>query len=338
MNIVIGDRVISPDSAPYIIAEAADAHHGSTDMAIAMVDMALWAGADAIKFQHHLPDEEMLKDLPSSSNMAEPLYDFIKRNALTLEQHQKVAKYCQDSRIQYLCTPFSWVAAQQINPLVPAFKIGSGEAQDFPFLRRVAVLGKPMIVSTGMCDWDEVDELVLTLDNAGAKYALMHCVSEYPPKLSDLNIDCVTHLKTYGIPVGYSDHTNGIYTALAAATLGASLLEKHITLSEFIAGPDAQVSIYARQLRDLCDGAEQIYASRGMNKEVHDHERPIRNWAYRSIVFTQDLPAGTVLTQDHLWSKRPGTGILSKRMPEFIGKTLTVAVAKDTMLKEDMCA
>jgi N-acetylneuraminate synthase len=336
-HITINGRRIGADGPCHLIAEAADAHHGSLDMAIAMVDMAMWAGADAIKFQHHLPDEEMLRDLPASSNMAEPLYEFIKRNCLTLEQHKKLAAYCLDSPIQYLCTPFSWAAAQEINPLVPAFKIGSGEGQDFPFLRRVAGLGKPMIVSTGMCDWDEVADLVDTLDDAGAQYALMHCVSEYPPAYDDLNIDCITQMRSFGVPIGYSDHTPDIHTSLAAVTLGASLVEKHITLSPHIAGPDASVSITADQLRRLAEGLDQIRRSRGMCKEVHSLERPIRDWAFRSIIFTQDLPAGTVLTQDHLWSKRPGTGILSKRMPEFIGKTLAVAVTKDTMLKETMC-
>jgi N-acetylneuraminate synthase len=339
-HISINGRRVGAGEPCYIIAEAADAHHGSTDMAIAMVDMAATAGADAIKFQHHIPHEEMLRfQTPSSDNMNEPLFDFLQRNALTLSQHNKVARYCQDVGIQYLCTPFSWAAAQEIAPLVPAFKVGSGEAQDFPYLMRLASYHKPLIVSTGMCNSYEVLELTDVLQTYCHTFALMHCVSEYPPVLSDLNIDWAQIPANNGHICGYSDHTPTIWTAIAAATLGASIIEKHITLSEHIRGPDAAVSINNQQLRDLVNAVRTIHKSRGYQKVVHERERPIRAWAYRSIVYTQDLKAGTVLTQDHLWSKRPGTGILSKRMPEFIGKALKIDVPKDRMLTEDdLCA
>jgi len=332
----INGRLIGDGEPCYVIAECADAHHGSTDMAIAMVDMARDNGADAVKFQHHIPDEEMLPDMPTSSNMEEPLYDFIKRNALTMAQHGKVSSYCKDTGIQYLCTPFSWVAAQEINHLVPAFKIGSGEAQDFPFLARVANLGKPMVISTGMSTAVEVCALAKFMGEPKGKYALMHCVSEYPPAYEDLNIDLIDEFTAFGVPVGYSDHTDSIWTALAAATLGASIIEKHVTLSRSIKGPDADVSITGDQLNYLVTGIRAIEKSRGREKTVHAKEEAIRSWAFRSLVVTENLKAGDTLSIDNLWSKRPGTGIPSKRMPEYLGRKVKVGIPKNTMLTEDM--
>lgn len=156
MRIKIGKKYIGDGCSTFIIAEGCDNHMGSLEVAKEMAKQAFIAGCDAIKFQHHLPDEEMLPDVPMSDNFDIPLYDFLVKNALKIKQHEKLKNYCEQLGIMYLCTPFSWKAAQEINELgVEAFKIGSGEMTDIPTLERIARLEKPMIVSTGMCTFEE---------------------------------------------------------------------------------------------------------------------------------------------------------------------------------------
>lgn len=339
MTITIDGRDIGPGHKPYIIAEAADAHMGSMDYAKALVRMAASCGADAIKFQHHLPDEEMLPDSgPMADNLPEEgLYQWLKTHAFTLDQHREIKKFCVQEGITYLCTPFSWKAAQEINDLVPAFKIGSGEAQDFPTLERIAKLGKPMIVSTGMCSMEEVHELSYRLGLMCSQYVLMHCVSEYPPSMIDLNLQAITRMASeLCAHVGYSSHWMGTTDAVMAMALGACVIEKHITLSSFVDGPDAGVSIAEPRLRALCRAASYAPLMLECKKEIHKAEKPVRAWAYRSLVIVKPLKAGEPITQDHIWSKRPGTGIPAKRMPEYIGRIAKVDIPANTMLKEDM--
>ena len=338
MTITIDGRDIGPGHKPYIIAEAADAHMGSMDYAKALVRMAASCGADAIKFQHHLPDEEMLPDSgPLADNLPEEgLYQWLKTHAFTLVQHWEIKKFCVQEGITYLCTPFSWKAAQEINDLVPAFKIGSGEAQDFPTLERIAKLGKPMIVSTGMCDESEVDDLRRCLMRCSNRFVLMHCVSEYPLSLSDINLGFVRRLVNNTCYVGYSSHWVGTTDAIMAMALGACVIEKHITLSSFVAGPDAGVSIAEPRLRALCRAASCAPLMLECKKEIHKAEEPVRAWAYRSLVIIRPLKAGDTITQDDIWSKRPGTGIPAKLMPQYIGRKVAVDVPANTMLTEGM--
>jgi N-acetylneuraminate synthase len=309
------------------------------DYAKALVRMAASCGADAIKFQHHLPDEEMLPDSgPLADNLPEEgLYQWLKTHAFTLEQHREIKKFCVQEGITYLCTPFSWKAAQEINDLVPAFKIGSGEAQDFPTLERIAKLGKPMIVSTGMCDWSEVSRLAWFLKDKTPSLVLMHCVSEYPPTPCDLNIGAVKEMAQYSdFLTGYSSHWPGIDDAVVAMALGACVIEKHVTLTPYLHGPDSSVSLDAERLRRLVYLSYTVPAMCGREKVVHGEEEPVRAWAYRSLVIIRPMKAGDTITQDDIWSKRPGTGIPAKLMPSYIGRKVTVDIPANTMLKEDM--
>ena len=341
MTITIDGRDIGPGHKPYIIAEAADAHMGSMDYAKALVRMAASCGADAIKFQHHLPDEEML---PDSGQLAdnlpeEGLYQWLKAHAFTLEQHREIKKFCVQEGITYLCTPFSWKAAQEINDLVPAFKIGSGEAQDFPTLERIAKLGKPMIVSTGMCSDGEVRELLYVLQQCCDQYVLMHCVSEYPPIATDLNLSAIRELLELTHYFGYSSHYPSIIDSVMAMPLGVCVIEKHVSLTPFLHGPDREVSIGPQELQDLCRIAQLAPSFFGWSKHIHDLEKPVRAWAYRSLVIIRPMKAGDTITQDDIWSKRPGTGIPAKLMPAYIGRKVKVDIPANTMLKEDMlCA
>lgn len=181
-TITIENRVIGEGQPVFVIAEGCDNHMGNMDAAKEMCRQAKLAGADCIKFQHHLPDEEMLKDVPMTSNFDIPLYDFLKLHALTLDQHVELMKYCKEIGILYLCTPFSLKAAYELNEIgVSAFKIGSGEMTDIPTIQAIAKLGKPMIVSTGMCTMEEIGRTYEALVEAGAEFAFTNCLSEYPP-------------------------------------------------------------------------------------------------------------------------------------------------------------
>jgi len=323
MQIAIGDRIIGEGQPVYVIAEGCDNHLGDVAVAKEMALRAKLAGADAIKFQHHLPDEEMLPDVPMSSNFDVPLYEFLQRYALTLDEHADVQAYCRSIGIQYLCTPFSWKAAQELAGLgVDAYKIGSGEMTDIPTLVRIAGLGKPMLVSTGMSTFEEIDRTYQALSSRGAELALFNCVSEYPPKYEDINLRVIDAMRARypAAVIGHSDHTPDLFTAFAAVTLGACAVEKHVIIDKRQPGPDRMVSIDFPELAQLVDGIRKIEAALGSDKRVHDDERSIREWAFRSLVTTAPVAADEVLTDDKVWSKRPGTGIPAHRMDEVVGR------------------
>ena len=324
----------------FIIAEGCDNHMGDVNAAKEMCRQAKLAGADCIKFQHHLPDEEMLKDIPMSDNFDIPLYEFLQLNALTLDDHIELMKYCEEIGILYLCTPFSLKAAYELDEIgCPAFKIGSGEMTDIPTIRAIAALGKPMIVSTGMCTMDEIERTYEVLVESGIEFAFTNCVSEYPPKYEDINLGVIEQMKER-FPkaiIGHSDHTPDLYTCFAAVALGAKIVEKHVILNKQTPGPDQSVSIDFWDLSCLVDGIRKIELALGCEKKVHGKEECIREWAFRSIVSTRDILPGEVITQDMIWSKRPGTGIPSHRMNDIIGKKAVNLIKKNTLLKwEDM--
>lgn len=326
------------DSYPvYVVAEAADTHMGSLASAMEIASAVKATGADAVKFQHHIVDEEMLRDVPRSSNMAEPLDVFLDRVALTIAEHETLAHHCHRIGITYLCTPFSWTAAEELARStinLPAYKIGSGELTDLPYLQKVARLGKPMIVSTGMSDWAEVDLTYRTLTDAGVALCLTHCTSEYPPVYADINLAVIPLLKERypRAVVGHSDHTRTIYTALGAVALGARLIEKHVTPDPDMPGPDQEVSLSFAEFSDLVEGIRAVEAAMGAEKMVHPREAEIRAWATRSLVTTRAFRAGEAVTTDGLWSKRPGTGIPSSRLEEVVGKRLRRDVPANHLL------
>lgn len=332
----IGLTNIGEKEPVYIIAEAGDNHMGSVETAKKMALLAKLAGANAIKYQHHLPDEEMMPDTPMSSNMNEPLYDFLVRNALNIDEHVEIAKYCNEIGIQYLCTPFSYAAAKELQEkdLLAAIKIGSGEMTDIPSLLKMAKFGVPMIVSTGMSTFEEIDETYEALINAGVSLALLNCVSEYPPVYQDINLGVLKIMQERykNAIIGQSDHTPTNYTCFSAVTLGARIIEKHVIISRLTPGPDQSVSLEFDELADLVKGIRIIEASSGSNKKIHNNEAAIREWAFRSIVTIKNIRSGQTITEDDIWSKRPGTGIPSKEIPKMIGKKAVRDLPANTMI------
>lgn len=335
---IIKNAEISYQSRTFIIAEACDNHMGNMDTAKEMCRRAKLAGCDCIKFQHHLPDEEMLKDTPMSSNFDMPLYDFLKLHALTLDQHVELKSYCEEIGIIYLCTPFSLKAAYELAEIgVEAFKIGSGEMTDIPTLEKIAQLGKPMIISTGMSTLEEIDRTYQALEKYQVSLAFTNCLSEYPPLYEDINLGVIPQMiKRYpNAIIGHSDHTPDLYTCYAAVAMGAKIIEKHVIISKQTPGPDQSVSIDFQDLYHLVDGIRKIEAAMGNEKRVNGKEKEIREWAFRSLVSLREIRAGEVITEDAVWSKRPGTGIPSYRMQEILGKTAKRTIQKNTLIKWD---
>jgi N-acetylneuraminate synthase len=301
-----------------------------------MVDASAAAGADAIKFQHHLPDEEMLPSIPTSQNMKEPLYEFLKRNALTLSQHIVLFDYCKSKGIQYLCTPFSLQAAIELeeNFDLPVYKIGSGEMTDLPTLERVSRFGKPMIVSTGMSEVHEIQRTYEFLIERNVELILMNCTSAYPPSYADLHLGFIPVMEQL-FPkaiIGHSDHTNEIYSSIVAIAFGAKLIEKHVTIDNNLEGPDAEVSLTFPQLATLIEVSRKISGALSSEKFIHESEREIIAWARRSIVYKSDFSSGHVLTESDIWGKRPGTGVPSSNYWSLIGRKLKRDVAYNTLL------
>lgn len=338
--IEIHNKAIGDGKPVYVIAEGCDNHMGNLDVAKEMALRAKLAGADCIKFQHHLPDEEMLPEVPMSSNFEIPLYEFLKLHALKLEQHIQLKEYCDQIGITYLCTPFSYKAAWELNDagIAYAFKIGSGEMTDIPSLLKIAEFGKPMIISSGMCTLEELDRTYHALYGK-VPLAFTNCLSEYPPVYEDVNLGVLQKMRERysDVVIGHSDHTPDLYTSYAAVALGARIIEKHVILDKMISGPDQTVSIDFDDLHALVDGVHKIEKSLGNEKKVNRRETAIREWAFRSIVSTREIKHGEMIEEDMIWSKRPGTGIPSYKMPEIIGRKAKRDIPRNVLLKyEDL--
>jgi N-acetylneuraminate synthase len=258
----IGDRLVGDGHPCYVVAEACINHNGDFETALRMVEAARAAGADAIKFQVHYLDDEMLPDVPTSANFSKPLREVLEETNLTDDEHAALKEHCDRLRIEYLCTAYCREAGDFLAGLgVVAFKTGSGEMTNHPFLRSLARHGRPLLVSTGMASQAEVDDMVAMVRETGVAFGVFHCTSEYPPSYDDINLRIIPLYKErYGVVVGHSDHTPNIYSALGAVAHGANLIEKHFTLDKTQPGADHAVSIEPAELFELVRGIRIIEA------------------------------------------------------------------------------
>lgn len=358
-EIQIGKVKIGENHPCAVIPEGCDNHRGSLDNAKALAYSAKEAGAEIIKFQLHLPGEEMDRQgmHETSSSMFSKwgdLYGFIEENLLSVENHAKLIEFCKEIGIQYFCTPFSSRAAEILKEIGgdAAYKIGSGETDDLPMIEDIVCLGKPMIISTGMTRLDEIDMTVRAVREQGIPFALAHCISAYPPKsLKDLHLGAIRMLKErYGVIVGFSDHTmpegivqpNGaivseneiIWSALAH---GAKFVEKHFTLNREANDADSRFSHDKRTLKRLIETVRNAEEAMDETREVFDSEKGVHVWAKRSLFAREDIPQGTVITRAMLASKRPGTGIRSKNYKAILGRLTIREIKKGGMLRlEDL--
>ena len=333
----IGPFVVGERHPPFVIAEVGINHNGDVNAARQMVKEAKAAGAHCIKFQTHITAKEMIKTSMTPGEIsAEPLWDIVRRCELNADEERQVKQLCDDLGILFLSTPFSREAADRIEKLdVPAYKIGSGEITNLPLIEHVARKGKPMIVSTGMTDLREVTETVGLIRSYGVPLILLQCTSTYPTAYHDVKLGAIDVLRQrFGVPIGLSDHSLGIYTALGAVAKGACVLEKHFTLDRRWPGPDQALSIEPHELRELVKGADAIFQALGTDKAILDKERPVLNFARASVVAIKPIAAGDRITEDNIWVKRPGDGeIPAKLFKQVVGRVAKVAMAPDHQIK-----
>lgn len=312
----------------FVVAEAGVNHLGDLGIAKEMVDWASRCGADAIKFQVHIPKSEIVGVEGSPFDYSSLLSE---ANCVELK------RFADEQGIVFFSSVFCNKAVDLLELVgVSVYKIGSGEMTNFPLLDYIMDTGKPMIISTGMSTMDEIEETVDFLK--GYDFALLHCVSMYPPAHKDLNLGLIPVLKErFGVPVGFSDHTSDIYTPVVAVALGADIIEKHFTLSKQLPGPDQDLSIDVDELGKMVANVACIQDALGNEKIVTKKEKELQRWARESAVAKFDIPKGTEITVDMLCFKRPGWGIPAKptEIALIIGKTAKRDIPKDTILGWD---
>lgn len=333
-NIKIAKRYIGKDEPVYIIAEAGINHEGDIEIAKKLIHIAKEAGADAIKFQTHLPEKEMLKD--STIKIGDTnLFDLLKKVELTKENHIELKEYATKEEIEFLSTPFCIEAVDLLEKIdVPAYKVGSGEMTNFPLLEYIAKKKKPIILSTGMSTFKEIDETIGFLKNFESEIILLHCTSDYPTKYEDANLRVIEKLQTrYKIPIGLSDHSIGVYTAIASIPLGACVIEKHFTLDKKLPGPDHKASLNPSELKELVKGIRAVEKALGSVKKLTDNEIAIREIAHESIVSLVDIPKNNIIERNMIGMKRPGTGIPSKHFERLIGMKNIRNIKANTIIK-----
>lgn len=342
----IGGRTIGSGSPCFLIAEAGVNHNGNLGMALQLVDVAVTAGVDAVKFQTFSAARVVVRNAPKARYQKEATgsdqsqFEMLRKLELSLKAHRKIKTYCQKRGILFLSTPFDEESSDLLEDLdVPAFKIPSGEITNLPFLAHVARKGKPLVVSTGMSTMGEVESAVAAIRLAGnLKIALLHCVSAYPAQAADANLSAMqTMAKAFGVPIGYSDHTLGTDVALAAVALGAQILEKHFTLDRSLPGPDHRASLEPDELRMLVRGIRTVESAIGHGrKEPMPAEADVAEVSRKSIVAAHDIPAGALVTRDLLMMKSPGTGWPSSMLGQVVGRVTTKNIPADTLLTEEM--
>ena len=339
----IEGRKVGSEQPPLIIAEVGINHEGDFNKALQLVDAAVMAGAEIVKFQCHITEAEMVPtDMTPGEISKERLWDIIKRCELTEDEERKLQVYCKQKNVIYLSTPFSREAADRLETMgVGAFKIGSGECNNLPLLRHVAAKGKPIILSTGMNDLASVKRSVEVIRSHSVPLALMHCTSMYPTPYSKVRLGVLPQFREAfpDLPVGLSDHSMNIWTCLGAVALGASLLEKHFTISRNWPGPDTRISVEPDELRDLIIGARAIWEARGGRKTRLPEEQPVIDFAYATVVTIAPIKVGEIYTDKNIWVKRPGTGpILADWYESILGKKATKDLPPGIHLTPDSIA
>lgn len=316
-----------------IIAEAGVNHNGSYELAIKMVDEAKRAGADYVKFQTAKPELVISTFAPKAeyqkvtTGAAESQLEMCKAIHLPLTDYKPLKEYCDKVGIGFMSTPFDLVSIDVLEPLdMDYYKIPSGEITNLPYLRKIASKHRPVILSTGMCEVEEVEAALQVLEQGGVKRSdiiVLHCNTEYPTPMADVNLRAMADLRrSLGVEVGYSDHTKGIEVPIAAVALGATVIEKHFTLDKTMEGPDHKASLEPNELKAMVDAIRNIEQALGDgHKHVSPSERKNMDIARKSIVAARDIRKGEVLTEENITTKRPGNGISPMRWDSVIGTT-----------------
>jgi N-acetylneuraminate synthase len=346
MTIVIGGRIVGPTAPSFVIAEAGVNHNGDAALAAGLVDVAADAGADAIKFQTFRarqlasPSAAKAAYQQRTTDPHESQLAMLERLELGPGHHQALLARCRERGILFLSSAFEEESADLLEQLgVAAFKIPSGEITNLPFLAHVARKGRPVIMSTGMATLDEVRTAVGQIRAAGdPPLALLHCVSNYPADPATSNLRAMPTLaQEFGVPVGFSDHTEGIDIALAAVAVGACIIEKHFTLDRRLPGPDHRASLEPAELAQLVAGIRRVESALGDGRKAPvPSEEPVARVARKSVIATMDIPAGAMLSRDMVAIRRPGTGLPPSALGAVIGGRARIAIAAGTPITAEM--
>ena len=335
----IGNRSIGPNEPPLVIAEIGINHGGDLDVAKNMVDLIASSGCECVKHQTHIIEDEMTEEAKSifPPNADKSIWDVMKECSLTLDEEKELKKHSENLGLIWISTPFSRKAVDFLDHIdVPAFKIGSGEADNLPLINHIAKKGKPIIMSTGMQSIQSLKNSVEILENSHVEYALLECTNLYPSPPEIVSLRGIEELKE-AFPkalVGFSDHSIGPEMALASVALGACIVERHFTDTRYRNGPDISCSMDPAELRLMIDRSAEIYKALKNPKQRTKPEEDVYKFARASVVADKDMPAGHIITEKDIWARRPGSGeIPGYKYHDVIGKKLRLAVKKNHQLE-----
>lgn len=328
---------------PYLIAEIAQAHDGSLGILHSYIDAVAKTGVQAIKFQMHIAEAESSIHEPfriQFSKEDDTRFDYWKRMEFSLDQWKDIKKHCDEVDLDFICSPFSNLAVDWLEEVgVHTYKIGSGEVTNLLLLDKVCQTGKPIIISSGMSSFSELDETVHFLKSKKANFSILQCTTAYPTKPEQYGLNVINELKErYNVPVGFSDHSSLVSTGIAAVALGAEILEFHVVFHKDMFGPDAVASLTIEETKQLVEAVEKINRAQNnpINKNNSDAFKELKSIFEKSLAINKDLPKGHVITFNDLESKKPsGFGISAKQFNDVIGKKLTINKTKWDFLNEE---
>ncbi len=340
----IAGRHIGPDHPPYVIAELSANHNGSLDAALKLIDEAKACGADAVKIQTYRADTITIDcdgeefRIEGGLWAGKRLYDLYQEAHTPWEWHAELFRHAAQVGITLFSSPFDKTAVDLLEQLnAPAYKIASFEAIDLPLIRYVAQTGKPMIISTGMADAEEIAEAIAAARDGGCReLAILHCVSGYPAPAADYNLRTLPDMsERFGVITGLSDHTLDNATAIASVALGAAVIEKHFTLDRNGGGPDDSFSLQPEELRALCTSARTAWEALGHIDYGRKSSEQGNVKFRRSLYFVENMQAGELITERHVRSIRPGYGMAPKHLPSLMGKRVRTAVSRGTPVRAE---
>lgn len=322
-----------------LIAEIGSVHDGSFGNAKKLIELAAECGADAVKFQTHIPEYETLKNSPAPEYFNdEPRFDYFKRTSFTLNQWQKLKDVAKKNKVTFLSSPFSLEAVDLLEKIdLEIYKIPSGEVTNLPLLERISKLQKPVLLSSGMSNWNELDNAV-KIFKGKVDLTVMQCSSQYPCKNDQVGLNVINEISSrYKCSVGFSDHTIGFAAPIAAAAKGAKIIEKHFTFSKKMYGSDAQHSMEPHEFKILSKSLKEVWEMQDnpVDKNSNLLYVDLKNIFEKSIVTSKSLKAGTTIEMQHLAFKKPGSGISAANYKNIIGKKLLVDCDKDQQIEEE---
>ena len=338
--IKIDKKIIGEDYPPVVIAEIGINHNGSLEQAFNIADKAIESGAEIIKHQTHIPNDEMSyhakKIIPPHTKNS--IFDIIEKCSLNEEEEFKLFDYIKSKNRIVISTPFSRAAVDRLVKYdIPAFKIGSGECNNYPLIEYISKFKKPIILSTGMNSINTIEPSVDILRKNKIQYALLHCCNIYPTPYQDVRLDCITLLKEKftDAVIGLSDHTTSNFTSFGAVALGASILERHFTDDMSREGPDIVCSMDPSALKELIEGSIAIFKAKGNQKKLIDGEKGVFDFANSSIVSIKEIKEGDIFSKENLWLKRPGNGDFhAEHYSLLLGKKSKNCIPEDAQIKK----